>query len=265
MKTIAGSVRGLIFFTVKLAMVWAAVMIAGVLLIGSFFNSAVRSGESAMREFAVEGVAKQKVVPDSARINLGKTLVGTDAAALQTTASSSINKLQTALKRLGLKEEQLRTSNYMVEPVADKDGNINSYRVRISLEVDLEASKPDSELLNGIVTAGKDSGVNEVQNFYFYLSNYESLKQELEGKAVQNAQQLADKRSRETGLRLGRVKTVNYGGNYYPYANDGLRSSAAEVDKGGVAMPAPTNSSNLSFQPGQFDLETRVTVVYEIL
>jgi uncharacterized protein YggE len=251
-------VREVIPFSVKTAIVFVAALVL-VLLGTTFFVN--RSSDAAVtkdRVLSAEGVARRKATPDSARINLGKTLRGKDPVALQTEAATAINKLTDELKKAGVKDEQMSTNNYTVSPSYDNVGKtVSEYFVTISLEVKLEKSNPNSEMINKVLTAGKTANVTDVNGLYFYLADQDLISRELEEAAIADAKSVAEKRAQASGAKLGRVVNVSTGGSgAYPTTPPSV-GRPAEDSAGG--------SGGLNVKPGQIDLEFRVVLSYELL
>jgi uncharacterized protein len=243
-------------FTVKLGLVVVVGLICFVIAIQIAFASYSNVIPSSSKEMPVSGTAKKKVNPDSAQITLGKNVRGNNIGELQTKAATNVNTLTTKLKELGVKDEQMKTSNYNLTPVYNKDNDITSYSINISVDVTLEKINPQDELIGKIINAGTAAGIDEVRNLNFYLADYNKVARELEDEAVADAKSLAQKRASSVGATLGRVIRVDFGGSFPYYYGREMAASA----------PAATDSakSSLDIKAGQVDLQTTVTVVYEL-
>lgn len=239
---------------------FTAVIVVIVLIIGFgiIYRNQVSLNEA--KTFSVQGEAKTKVVPDIIRITIGSIVEGTDVNLIQTTANEKINKALEKLKSLGIPENKIQTSSYDLIPQYDYNINkIKSYRVNISLLVEIENSKPQGEMAGKVINAGVESGLNEVRSLNFDLSNREEVMEELKLKAIENAKSKKDSLAKASGLRLGEVKNVVLGGNsgYYPplYGNEGV----ASPDKAG------TDNPTVNIKVGETELNTVVTIYYEII
>lgn len=252
--------KGFTVYAFKASFTAVIVVIVLVIGFGIVYRNQVSLNEA--KTFSVQGEAKTKVVPDIIRITIGSIVEGTDVNLIQTTANEKINKALEKLKSLGIAENKIQTSNYDLVPQYDYNVNkIKSYRVNISLLVEIENSKPQGEMAGKVINAGVESGLNEVRSLTFDISNREELLEDLKLKAIENAKSKKDSLAKASGLRLGEVKNVVLGGNsgYYPplYGNEGV----ASPDKGGTG----TDNGPVNIKVGETELNTTVTIYYEIL
>lgn len=260
-----GSLRHELFrlfaFTARVLIIAVVIISAagiGVLLFADSLNDSSDPYDG-KRTIQVEGVAKDKVVPDSARVTLGKSLRGSDPLQLQTDATNAINKLIAELKKINIKDEQINTSNYSLAPVYNEQRDITSYTIGIAVTVTLEKTNPKDNMASKVIAAGSTSGINEVRNLDFFLSDQEKLERELEDEAIADAREQAKKRAEAVGLKLGEVLDINGSIIYPSYRDNSLKESMA-VDGAAAAAPAPS----LEVKPGEQEIQKRVTLVFEV-
>lgn len=264
MSSLKELLSSLVPFSLKTAIVAVTVVIV-VLFSGLIIFSLSRNAVNYYpQEFSVQGTAKEKVSPDSMTLELGKVMRGSDPAKLQSDANTALNKLQNELISAGLNEKEIRTNGYNLSPVYNDKSEITGYSITIGVVITKEGIDFKSELVQKILTAGQNSGVNEVRNLNFYLKDQEQLAQDLEKRAVDNAKELAQKRAQESGLRLGAIKNVIYNGGYLPYYG-GTMMSVENSRASDAATPISAPQPSGIVTPGEFDLETNVTVIYEVL
>lgn len=253
-------IKQMVPFTLKLGMIFLALCflswIGGSILFTSASNNLVAKQQRVM---SVTGSAKKKVTPDSAQITLGKTLRGTNAVDLQTKAGTAVNTLTDKLLALGITAEEIRTSNYSVNPTYDNNGEVKGYEVNVSVEITLEKQNPQQKLLGDIITAGTQSGIDVVNGLNFYLSDYDQQVKDLQTAAIADAKANAEKQAQAAGTRLGAV--INIGSNNYPYYYNGL--AAPQATSAGKAEDVGSTPS-VQFSAGQFDLQASVSVTYEL-
>ncbi len=289
MKTLA-------LFSAKVGIVSAAVviiMLIGLLIATLGFSSFVRQA-SAPEYFYAEGRATRKLSPDSVSVNLGERITGTDTAKLQNDGNAKITKLVAELKKLGLKDEQIRTSNYSLFPVYDKPGQ---YEFSTSVEVRIEKENPDASKVKEILTVSKNVGMTEYSGFYFFVADEREIVKDLEGEAITDAKKSAQERASLAGLSIGRLVNIAASGNYpypmpYPAAAREMAVSSDEAKPGIATAPSSSagksassinniassgstygtgNStlskldiSGLSISAGQVEVISNVTLTYEL-
>ncbi len=257
MNYLTSVVKQIVPFTIKLGMIFVALLLLA--WIGSsivFVSASNNLVPKSAQQMSVTGTAKKKVSPDSAQITLGKILRGTNASDLQTQAGTAVNTLTTKLKALGVKDEEIRTSNYTVNPTYDSANNVTGYSVNVAVEITLEAQNPQQQLLSQIITAGTESGIDVVNGLNFYLSDYDQQVKDLDTVAIADAKTNAEKQAQAAGASLGKV--VNISNGSYPLYYNSLAPTAASgaADSGA--------KSAIQFNAGQFDLQSSVTVTYEL-
>ncbi len=288
--------KNLALFSAKVGIVSAAVvliMLIGLLIASLGFRSFVRQASSP-EYFYSEGRATRKLAPDSVSVNLGERITGSDTAKLQNDGNAKISKLVAELKKIGLKDEQIRTSNYSLYPVYDKPGQ---FEFSTSVEVRIEKENPDASKVKEILTVSKNVGMTEYSGFYFFVANERDVVKELEGEAINDAKQSAQERANLAGLSIGRLVNIAASGNYpypmpYPAAardmaasSEGVKTEIATAPVApalgnsagatniassgstygtGNAMLSKLDVSGLSINPGQVEVVSNVTLTYEL-
>lgn len=258
MKSLNQSIHDLILFSIKTIIVFVFVILLAFIASSIFFGGLNQAQDRAQQQLSVTGEAERKITPDSVSITLGKNIRGTNIAEIQTKAADSVNSLLDKLKNLGIQTEEIKTSNYNLNPVYDTNGDIKSYAVNVGVTVTLERKNPETTLVSKIISAATETGIDEVRSLNFYLANSNVVARELEADAIADAKSLAEKRASLAGARLGKVVNVSFGGGYpYPIYNE--RAVAADA-----AKPTADAGSSITINPGQFDLKATVTIVYEL-
>ncbi len=221
--------------------------------------------------FAVQGSANTNVSPDSFSLTLGRTIRNANTIRLQEQADKIISDARAALVATGLEESNIKIGSYNIYPVYSGDGNeISNYELMITMEIKVEETDLANNPTRNLINEAAKAGMGEVRGVYFYLKDYEKVQRELESEAVRDAKELATRRADESGLRLGKVVNVIYGGGqgYYPMPY----SSDAAVRSEMLATPAPddagssdTTSTENNFPIGETEVTQTVTVIYETL
>jgi len=257
--------KQLISFGLKLMLVLAAIILV-VAIINQVINTNIRENNYAYaHELSVEGTAKIKVSPDSAEISLAKNIRGTNVSTIQTQASTAINKLTSNLNNIGIKNEQIKTTNYSLTPNYDLQNNVTGYAINVEVTITMEKTNPQDKLISQVIAAGTDSGIDEVRNLRFYLADQDNITKQLEASAIDDAKKVALKRAQDSGIKLGAVDNIMVGNNYpLPQYNYNQTSSSKAV--GAPSAPInPVQTPATVFNAGQFDLKINVTLTYQIL
>ena len=87
--------------------------------------------------FDVEAEGKVTAIPDTAEINLGIQVNKPTVEAAQKEANEKINKITDELKKLGIEEKYIKTTNYSLYPEYDYRAGqkIVGYNVNITLKI----------------------------------------------------------------------------------------------------------------------------------
>jgi uncharacterized protein YggE len=204
--------------------------------------------------FQASGTGEATAVPDTALLSFGVTKTAPTVEAAQKEANTVVNTITDELKKLGVEEKNIKTTNYNVNP--DYDFNtrgsqqIKGYTVTQNIEVRL---KPVDQA-NKAVDIATESGANLVGGVQFVLD--EETQKEVEAKAqkeaIEKAKDKAQSLASATGLSLGKIVDVQVGSSQQP------RFEAMAVD----AKNAMGGETQLN--PGENKVQVTVTLSYEL-
>src|SRR5215217_4153737 len=165
----------------------------------------------------VVGNAQTMVKPDKVTLSLSVETTNTTANKALTANSKAMNNALEALKAVGVKENETRTSFFNISPnynitKEDEDlppvetRDIISYTVTNSITVDSYNLLNVSQWIDTAVQAG----VNDVSSISFSLSDEKSelIKNDLLKQAVANAKDKADIATSALGLKVTGVKSI---------------------------------------------------------
>ena len=160
-------------------------------------------------QIVVTGHGEIKVSPDRATIQIA---VQTRAPTAAEAASQNATKQQavlTALRALGLTNDQLSTVNYQVYPEQryeqGKDPVITGYNVTNTVVADIR--KIDQ--VGKVIDAALSHGSNLISSLQFYSSNTQVARRAAIGSAIENARADADAAARAAGGSLGSLIEIN--------------------------------------------------------
>ena len=196
------------------------------------------------KTISVTGTATTSVDPDLLNIQFGVETQAKTASEAIDANNDAMNKVVDAIKRLGITDDEIRTSSFNIYPIYDsivdpKTGvyvrsELTGYRVSNILSVKTEKLTIGGDIIDAAVQAG----ANRVDNVYFSLSPEKQLvvQDDLIGKAVLNAKSKAEKALDPLGQKIIGVKLVSLSdfGNppppiYYGYtqADGGIAGNAS--------------------------------------
>lgn len=201
--------------------------------------------------FSVSGTGKTTGIPDIAALSIGVTKTSSTVTSAQDQANALANKIIEDLKKLGVPEKNIKTTNYSVNPNYDFNGggqNITGYTVTQTLEVNVTPI----DIANKAIAAATADGANLVGgiNFTFSDKTKKALEDKARAEAVKMAKEKAESLNKATGIRLGRIVDVQESGNFEPRPI--MMMGALEA-----------KSSDTQLQPGENSITINVTLSYE--
>jgi len=197
--------------------------------------------------------------PDLAVFNAGVTTQGKTAAEALAANSASMNRVIAQLKRSGIAERDIQTSNLSINPVYAEQRPaaageyqapvIVAYQVNNSVSVRQRKLGDYGKVIDTLVTAG----ANQVNGPSFQLDQPDTALDEARSAAMRTARARANLYAQAAGLRVLRILTISEGGSYTPMPQVMYRM-AASADMAG-APPV---------QSGELQLNANVSVTFEL-
>ncbi len=169
------------------------------------------------RSIQVSGTAVVNVTPDRVLIQLGVQSNGTTPQKVESVNSKTINKIIRALKAQGIKEKDIVTDWYVIDPIYDDYDSlyIKGYRIHNIVAVTLR----DISKVNKVIIAALGAGANQVVNVEFYLSDLRKYRDQARDLAMKAAQEKARDLASAAGSKTGCVMSINE--NSWSYYNGG--------------------------------------------
>jgi hypothetical protein len=178
-------------------------------------SQAITATATEIPQIAVVGRGDAKVSPDRASIQISVQTRATTAAAAAADNASKQQSVLTALRALGLTNDELSTLNYNVYPEQryqeGKDPVITGYNVTNTVLVD--ARKLNQ--VGPIIDAALAHGANTITSLQFYASNTESARRGAMALAIENARADAEAAARAAHGTLGTLLEISIG-SYSP-------------------------------------------------
>jgi uncharacterized protein YggE len=215
----------------------------------------VRVTTTQASDLSVVGEGKVEVVPDQASLEAGILVANAQTIeAAQSEINEKNNAIVEALRKLGVEENDIKTSNYSVNPNQDYNpgvgGRITGYNGNVTITVTIRNVENVSQISQAVTTAG----ANQVYNVQYTVNNPEKFREEARNKAIENAKMQAEALADSLGIRLGKVvNVVESSPNNGPVP---MYDRALSVEGMGGAN-APT------MQPGTQEITSVVTLFFE--
>jgi uncharacterized protein YggE len=206
------------------------------------------------RSITVVGIGKVTGKPDIARVTVG---IETQASSLQKAVDDNkakMNNLLDTLKKLGLADKDIRTSNYSVytervsSPSASAEVNTDQMIYHVTNQVDVTVR--DVNQIGEVLDKAVAAGANNIYGVNFSVENTAKLEADAREKAVADAKLRAEELAQLNGLQLGEVLTVSevIGSSAYPMYRDA-------VGMGGGGTPV---------QPGELEMSVSIQIMYAV-
>lgn len=192
--------------------------------------------------------------PDMAIVNLGVTTEGATAAAALAENARRMTALTAALRRAGIAERDIQTSNVSVYPQQvygeGQAPRITGYQANNSVTVKVRRIDNTGRVIDAAVGAGG----NTVNGVSFTHADPDAQLDIARRDAIAEARRRAELYASALGLRVNRIVSVNEGGGYSPPIAVAVERFAAQDN-----APAPTPVA-----PGEIETRVSVNVTFEL-
>jgi len=229
-----------------------AALYAALAFFACFAAASPSQADDMKRTVTVSASATVQVAPDAANITGGVVSDADTARAALDANSGSVSNLIDGLKAMGIKEKDLQTSNFSIQPRYENvqpEGppQLVGYRVQNSINVLVRDLGKLGETLDLMVSLG----ANQMHDMTFIVSNAETLKDEARRAAIANALRRAELYAAAAGAEVGEVVRISE-------ETQGFEGGPRPMFRG-AAMTA-----SVPVEAGQETLEARVTVTWEL-
>ncbi|MFJ7848430.1 SIMPL domain-containing protein [Peribacillus sp. NPDC097206] len=155
----------------------------------------------------VSGSETLQAAPDQATITLGVITEDEDPQKAQQANSQSIARVIAGLKSIGISEDQLKTSEYRIDPQYDYVGGkelFKNYKVHYIIQV----QTTEIEAIGIIIDTAVSNGANSISSIRFSLSTPEVYYNQALSLALKNAYEKALSMARTIGVTLNPIPTL---------------------------------------------------------
>jgi len=210
--------------------------------------------------FAVTGSGTVYAKADIANIEVGlKTEAKKTAAEATTESTKKMNEIITEVKKLGIDEKDIKTTNYNLNPVYNYTNQKGQELIGYEVTQNLSLKIRDLSKIGDVITKTTEKGANQIGNINFTIDDEFTLKNQARELAIQKAKEKATLIAKQSGMRLGEVKSVSENSDQMPPIM--FSYSNAKMDSASGAASGPIAPS---IQSGQNEIKVEVTLIYEV-
>ena len=193
-----------------------------------------------VRSVSVTGTCHRELVPDKAQLNMvAQAINSRDLKSAVNEAVKSYEATRAQLQKLKLKDAEMTTSEYNVQPVYDWANNkqtLRGYQARIGLR--FESS--DIDRMGDVMAVAAENNMKDVGQWQLIISpaKYKQAAQECLAEAALDARANAEKMAGALGAKLGPILSLSQQGAYQPPVYPMARMMKAEAMSTDVASPS---------------------------
>lgn len=192
-------------------------------------------------------------VPDIAIITAGVVTRSATAGAALQQAAVRMNRVVAALKRAGVEDRDIQTSNINLNPEYTYANNqppkLNGYTASNQLTIRFRDIANSGKILDALVA----EGANQINGPSLTIDKPEAALDEARARAVAVARARADLYARSLGLRVVRVVAVSESGGY-----------AAPPPMPPMMMEARAQAADTKIEPGEQKLSVTLSMTFEL-
>jgi len=205
------------------------------------------------RTLNVNGLGSTNLTPDIAYIYIGVHSEGPTASEVVSANKVQTNAVLDALKKAGVEEKDLRTTNFSIWPTQQYSpegvATGSTYMVDNTVYVTVRDLDGLGDLFDDTIAAGANS-INSIQ---FDVADKTDAVKEARTKAVENAKVQAQELADAAGITLGEIQNISF------YDNSPYPVFDGKGGGGGYAA-----ESAVAIQPGQLTISVSVNITYGI-
>lgn len=263
--------------------VWVLCALAAV-SVAFILNANKAVGVQSQNTITVEGKAERFVAPDIAVLDYTVQEDALTVKDAQAKATDKSNKVIDFLKKSGVDEKDIKTTNYNIQPKYEyyyakpgvavgapeiicpasycpppyqQNSKIVGYTIYNSVEVKIRDLARAGDIVSGL----GGYGVSNISSLSFQIEKDEQIREDVKNDAIKDARDKAKERAKSLGVRLGKIVQVSDNGGYpiyYAGAAKGIATPSVAMEAADTRAPSPQLPS------GQNDIVSTVTLVYEI-
>jgi uncharacterized protein YggE len=208
-------------------------------------------------QFSVTGDGKVDVVPDTAYVDAGITVDNLKTAdEAQGKMTEVNNAIINAVKQLGIKKEDIKTSQYSVNPAYSYDNGQNKI-TGYNGDATVTIKVSDTKMAPQVIEAVTKAGATNVGAARFEIGDPSKYREEARNKAIENGKEQAQKLAKQLGIRLGSVTNV--------YENTDQGQPGPQPYAEGASLMKTNAAVQPTIEEGQQSVTSSVTLYFERL
>ena len=203
----------------------------------------------------VSGSATDKVKTDLVTISIGVQSTNQSVTDAVTSNSKIANEIITSLRENGVKDNELSTSQFTIQPNFNFTESGISVQTGFTVSNILTIQSPNFDNISSWIDSAVDAGANTINGVDFRVSDksLESVTNALIEQAIMNARQNADVAASAIGSTIVGIKSISIntdGFNPVPFNDQIMQKSFASV-----VSPTP-------ILPGEQEVSVTVQITY---
>jgi len=238
------------------SMIVSIILLAAVAL-SAYAPSGIAANPAApQRTLNVTGAGQVSLTPDIAYIYVGVHSENASASDAMTENNSRTQVMIEALKKAGIDEKDIRTTNFSIwrqdkyDPLTGQPSGVKVYSVDNTVYVTVRKLDSLGSLLDTLVKAG----ANNINSIQFDVADKTAAIKQARDAAVQDAKTQAQELAAVAGVTLGEITSVSF----YEATSSPVMDGFGKGGGGGAEAAA------VPIQPGQMTLTVTVSMTYEI-
>ena len=194
----------------------------------------------------VMGKARVMTMPDVATMTFAVETNSIRAQLAVRENAKQIDKLLNALKDLGREKVKIKTSNFSLTPVYDKDNRFQPRGYRVTNTVIVETKEIDQ--VGTFIDEASKVGVSRIGSLTFGTDGGEKLRKEAAVQALNQAKEIAADLAKAAGLTIKKIVKISY-----------TPRGPAPL----LRMEAMAAAARTPIEVGEITLEESVQVIFE--
>ncbi len=209
-------------------------------------------GATPLNTVTAAGTGKVSAAPTEAQMTFGVVVRSEQAEDALKQASDKAGEIASAIKGAGVADKDVQTQNVSVYPEyrdggPDRAMQINGYTANVSVRVKIR----DITKVGDVIGAASGVGSNEISGPTFTLGDDAPERDEAIEAAIADAKRRADVMAKAAGKSLGEIIAISEAGVSAQPIYWGMERAGAD-------------SFGYDVQPGELDVISSVTVVFEL-
>jgi uncharacterized protein YggE len=235
------------------------IIVAGVLILAGALGLGMWALVNPADQITTTGESNLKAVPDVISVYFNVETNGLTAVEAKDNNSEIVDSVITNLVKLGLERKDIVTENFNIyEDIRWENGRQKSYGYKATHSLRVQLSTDSTDKIGPVIDAGVDGGAMiSYINFELSQEKENTYKAQALKDASEDARIKAESMAAGLGKKVVDIKSISDSSfNYSPWR---LYDNVAMARGGAEAKVATTN-----IQPGEKDVNARVTVVFTI-